>query len=114
MVPVVIQSHYGEKGAVISARTQLGCCFALNKFWFFAGFTSKPMADFRSLEYSGQIWNHVNKKVVNSKLKERYAHSMTSYMNRYIMIYGGASQYFSATKRRETLDDLWVYDTLNT
>lgn len=96
----------------MSARSQLGCCFALGKYWFFAGNAYKPMTDLRTLELDDLAWSHVNKNAVASKFKERYAHTLSPYMGRYLFVFGGASQFFKATKRRETLSDLWVFDCL--
>lgn len=96
----------------MSARSQLGCTFAVGKFWFFAGNAYKPMTDLRTLELDSQAWKHVNKDYEMGKFKERYAHTLCTYMGRYLFVFGGASQFFKATKRRETLSDLWVYDTL--
>jgi hypothetical protein len=68
------------------------------------------MSDLKTLELGSVDWFHVNKNDKSLKIKERYAHTMTSFLGRYLIVFGGASQFYKATKRRETLSDIWVYD----
>ena len=57
----MIQPHKHKGGEIVSARSQLDCCFALGKYWFFAGNAYKPMSDLRTLELDDLVWCHVNK-----------------------------------------------------
>ena len=38
---------------------------------------------------------------------------MSSFMDRYLVVFGGAGNYMTKLKRRETFDDLYIWDTYN-
>lgn len=38
---------------------------------------------------------------------------MCSYMDRFIVVFGGAGNYMTKLKRRETFDDLYIWDAAN-
>lgn len=48
-----------------------------------------------------------------TQIQKRFGFSMNSFMDRFIVVFGGAGNYMSKLKRRETFDDLQIWDAHN-
>ena len=111
IVPVLINRQKFLDSCMPSSRQYLGATFLGGRFWIFGGNASKPLCDFRSLDLRRKEWCQEDRFYGECPLAPRYAHSFLGFAERYLVVFGGASQFFQRIKRRESLQDLWVFDT---
>lgn len=117
--------HIGTQGAKPNSRKFLGCTFLQHKFFFFGGIAMELLNDMRSFNLSNQQWQVEHTSIQRQKLDEkatkqfpsadyiykRFSFSMSSFLDRFIVVFGGAGAYIERIQKRETFNDIQVWDT---
>ena len=116
--------HIGTQGAKPNSRKFQGCTFLKQRFFFFGGIAMELLNEMRSfsLGSSWQIEHQVSQKDEpqdrESKqfpsadyIYKRFSFSMDSFLDRFIVVFGGAGSYIERIQKRETFNDIQVWDT---
>ena len=136
MVPVLLHNIEFATGQRPCSRKYFGCCHAHGRIYVLGGSANTLLNDMRSFSLSTESWRTEGNQEgmagaqgdeasprergrFESGMKEldslqaRFGFSMCSYMDRFIVVFGGAGKYMTRLKRRETYDDLYIWDAAN-
>ena len=91
LVPVMINNLENVIGSSPSSRSFHSMNYVNGKSWVYAGKSMDVLGDLRALEISDdeRIWRA--QKVEGICPDDRFSHSMLSFYDRYLVMFGGAS-----------------------
>jgi len=104
-------------GIIPVARESGAACIIENDMYVFGGFSREVFNDLRILDLNNHQWRVVDyesSEAKNSAPSPRYCHSMVSYANRFLVVFGGAGNFVKEMNVRPCKNDLFVFDSHST
>ena len=96
-----------------ATREQLGAVFKKGYFYIFGGAAQQSYNDLRKLDIGSYEWKLLYDQTFSYQIKfgpdARFAHTLDVYRN-FLVVFGGAGLYQHEIKKRETFDDLRIFD----
>eukprot|EP00347_Sterkiella_histriomuscorum_P016545 403352782 len=98
---------YEGEGHYPPTREGAGCVVIEDKVYLMFGFQNVILDDIRCFDVKTFRWENLTNNLRGDKPDKRFNFSCGKYKNK-IVIFGGASNYLSRIKQRETFNDIWI------
>ncbi|CDW74757.1 kelch motif family protein [Stylonychia lemnae] len=102
-----IWMSYTGEGQFPSSREGAGAVAIDDKIYLLFGFQNSIFDDVRVMDTRTLKWENLTNSLTGQKPDKRFNFSYGKYKNN-IVLYGGASNYLSRIKQRETFNDIWM------
>jgi N-acetylneuraminic acid mutarotase len=114
VINIGIWNQVSVYGATPPSREGSAGCLAMNNLFVFGGFSQDLWDDLRQLDLHDNVVTNVHLKYNCQDVPcARYFHTMDSFLNRYLFVFGGASSIIKSINMRLCLNDMHKFDVLD-
>ncbi|CDW73789.1 kelch motif family protein [Stylonychia lemnae] len=113
LINCVVRQISNSNGPKPSSREQFAMCQVKSKYYIFGGMAQQQYNDLKFLDTS-QInkvdWLGLLPDNTSNQITRRFGHTMLPFKDEELVIFGGGGSYITKIKRRETFNDIYIYN----